>query len=99
MLYKMTKVLHFKNYRLEDEGCDSALDHQTNASDDDVQRDMKRDETEKSYDDLRDGKVLMVDQLWLWIVDNGIYFLKAHRAPEEILLTSPQQLPSLASRR
>jgi hypothetical protein len=39
----------------------------------------KEDETNPSpkkdfYKTLRDGKVLMVDQVWLWIVDNGENF-------------------------
>jgi hypothetical protein len=35
------------------------------ASDDESESDLESD------DDILDGNVLMVDQLWLWIVDNG----------------------------
>ena len=27
-----------------------------------------------SDDDIRDGNVLMVDQLWLWVIDKGMSF-------------------------
>jgi hypothetical protein len=35
------------------------------ASDDESESDLESD------DDILDGNVLMVDQLWLWIVDSG----------------------------
>jgi hypothetical protein len=39
----------------------------SDASDDESESDLESD------DDILDGNVLMVDQLWLWIVDQGRY--------------------------
>lgn len=70
MLYKMTKLPQKPNYRprngqLSDDDTESD-------SDDTLDENTSSEESiEDKYEHLRDGKVLMVDQVWLWIVDKG----------------------------
>lgn len=69
MLYKMTKVSKY----IPEFG--RAEENETASDTDDAADVRKRGTREKtngeSYDHLKDGKVLMVDQVWLWIVDNS----------------------------
>lgn len=72
MLYKMTKnflrdrkeVVATKEKTNSDEG---ERDCPRPANGDENKPDFNKD----SYLNLKDGKVLMVDQVWLWIVDNS----------------------------
>jgi len=69
MLYKMTKVPKY----MPEFG--RAEDNDTASDTDDVESARRGGVREKSngdsYEHLKDGKVLMVDQVWLWIVDNS----------------------------
>ena len=69
MLYKMTKVPKY----IPEFG--RAEDNDTASDTDDVGSARRGGVREKSngdsYEHLKDGKVLMVDQVWLWIVDNS----------------------------
>jgi hypothetical protein len=69
MLYKMTKAPKY----IPEFG--RSQDNHTMSDSDDAE-DMKTGGFHErtngdSYEHLRDGKVLMVDQVWLWIVDNS----------------------------
>ncbi len=69
MLYKMTKVPKYIPEFGRGEDNDIASD-----SDDAVDAkagSVKEKSNGNSYEHLKDGKVLMVDQVWLWIVDNS----------------------------
>lgn len=70
MLYKMTKVGQFKKEikRRREDTVKNYSESTLNAKQ--VLGDS--DEIAK-YEDLKDGKVLMVDQVWLWIVDNSMF--------------------------
>jgi hypothetical protein len=69
MLYKMTKVTQYIPEMGRTENNETASDTE---DPDDVRRSGTREKSKESnYDHLKDGKVLMVDQVWLWIVDNS----------------------------
>ena len=69
MLYKMTKhPPQEKEERPTQDGKPgNAATHSTHEKGDEVNLNLNKD----FYKTLKDGKVLMVDQVWLWIVDNG----------------------------
>lgn len=72
MLYKMTKLPQKPNYRPRI-GQQSDDDTESD-SDDTLDESIAQGETiEGKYEHLRDGKVLMIDQVWLWIVDKGMF--------------------------
>jgi hypothetical protein len=75
MLYKMTK--HPPQEKVDTPtsngnlgGNGNVLSGSTNEKGDEASPDPKMD----FYKTLKDGKVLMVDQVWLWIVDSGKNF-------------------------
>lgn len=65
MLYKMTKVPKY----IPEFGCGQEND--TMSDSDHETGEAKEERNGASYEHLKDGKVLMVDQVWLWIVDNS----------------------------
>lgn len=69
MLYKMTKVPKYipEFGRSQDNDTMSDFDNTEDAKTGSVHEQTNRD----SYEHLRDGKVLMIDQVWLWVVDNS----------------------------
>lgn len=70
MLYKMTKLSQKPNYKPR--VGQQSDDETENDSDDTHDESIAQEETiESKYEHLRDGKVLMIDQVWLWIVDKG----------------------------
>jgi hypothetical protein len=84
MLYKMTK--NFPRDR--EEVLPSKVMPKRNEHDHEDPRldnaeDTKTDMKKEIYQDLKDGKVLMVDQVWLWVVENG-------KAPNLLPSLSPE---------
>jgi hypothetical protein len=79
MLYKRTKVDNFKK---EVKAKDYVIAQQQDnremgfgEEEDDFVEDIDEDNDDVAdkmvkYEDLKDGKVLMIDQVWLWIFDN-----------------------------
>ena len=49
-------------------------------------------------DDVRNGNLLMVDQLWLWSVDSSESSFRLQRYSEYLLMTFVQQRSQLSSR-
>jgi hypothetical protein len=84
MLYKMTKqrCSHPKD-GLYENGIEAGPESGRKAQDESEEHDEDGDEDdsdgseagseEESDDDILDGNVLMVDQVWLWIVDSGTF--------------------------
>ena len=75
MLYKMTKERH----KLGGAGSSNTKSHKNHDEHniDDKQRlsgDQRKTKTEEANadDDILDGTVLMVDQLWLWVISQGM---------------------------
>jgi hypothetical protein len=68
MLYKMTKhpPKEKEEKQSQDEKAKNASGDTAHEKEDDPNLNLKKD----FYKTLKDGKVLMVDQVWLWIVDN-----------------------------
>jgi len=82
MLYKMTKQrsqLSKKdsyNDNMKDSSGETQGDGEEYQEVDDENEDSDENESgseEDSDEDLLDGNVLMVDQVWLWIVDKGMF--------------------------
>jgi hypothetical protein len=69
MLYKMTKAPEYipEFGRSQDDDTMNDSDGEADAK----LRGINEKANGDSYEYLRDGKVLMVDQVWLWIVDNS----------------------------
>jgi hypothetical protein len=73
MLYKMTKI----HYREEEPSESEKQTQSGNMSDESIDEDdegVKAEQREGSYEHLKDGKVLMVDQVWLWIADSSEFW-------------------------
>jgi hypothetical protein len=72
------RIVHPDDMKAKEKDNDSKPDEYTDADEGDnetvIGSEASDDESEsdlESNDDILDGNVLMVDQLWLWIVDNG----------------------------
>ena len=74
MLYKMTKLAQKPNYKPKN-GKQSDDESESETDDTADEEISSKDAVEGKYERLRDGKVLMIDQVWLWTVDKGISLL------------------------
>ena len=70
----MTKLAQKPNYKPKN-GKQSDDDSESETDDTTDEEISSKDAIEGKYERLRDGKVLMIDQVWLWTVDKGIYIL------------------------
>ena len=87
MLYKMTKqrsyhpndtLYDYDTEKKADAGEKAQGDDEENQPDGDDDEDSDESESgseEESDEDILDGNVLMVDQVWLWIVDKGMFLI------------------------
>jgi hypothetical protein len=72
------RIAHPDDEKTKEEHIDSKPDEYTDADEGDNDTvngsdgsDAESESDLESDEDILDGNVLMVDQLWLWIVDNG----------------------------
>ena len=72
MLYKMTKNFPHEREAIPNSKAMPRNEERSNENANLVNgEEIKRDSKKDPYLIYKDGKVLMVDQVWLWIVDNG----------------------------